>query len=298
MVQYTNWPLTTANEYWKLTDAQHLTCDDLKSRLGEEGIYFRTRARKFELVKLYDRGVRGLPTYHRYGKGQLVAFCRQRSIQVPALDPQIEDFVAALEAADEKRTFHRFTDLPPELRTHILELHFHTFGALSCPAQPPITRVSRLIREEALPLFYKTCTFALDIDASGARGPNREWNGATALVNAITGSSEVFVQYTDSKYLKMIRRISLGGSMFDSSGIAVVRGRYRIWLIDFTVTGTRRVAEGRGWNSNAIAGSKQGRVAKILLQKVEKINRSSDGGKSKLELLLAALRNVQIDLRF
>lgn len=53
-----------------------------------------------------------------------------------------------------------FEDLPAELRVHIYEFHLQDLKAdRIIPTQPPITKVSRLLREESLPLFYKICKF-------------------------------------------------------------------------------------------------------------------------------------------
>jgi len=64
----------------------------------------------------------------------------------------------------------RFLDLPPELRDHIYESAVYT-GTLypstrresssNQATQPPITRASRQLRKESLPLFYSTNSFAM-----------------------------------------------------------------------------------------------------------------------------------------
>ncbi|KAK4610446.1 hypothetical protein CLAFUW4_13729 [Fulvia fulva] len=78
------------------------------------------------------------------------------------------DFIAQLNTDDDNRTFHGFAKLPPELRVHIYTWLFLSYGeetgGLELPVQPPITRVSRLLRKESLPVFYQTCTFQLRLE--------------------------------------------------------------------------------------------------------------------------------------
>lgn len=85
-----------------------------------------------------------------------------------------DDLMHILFSADAKRTFPRFTELPPELRVDVYEVHMARFTRtpLSCPTDPPITRASRLLRIEALPVFYKTCTFRLEIETGPAKKTN------------------------------------------------------------------------------------------------------------------------------
>ncbi|KAI5359876.1 hypothetical protein Slin15195_G117360 [Septoria linicola] len=59
-------------------------------------------------------------------------------------------------------TFHRFLDLPPELRNRIYETYFAEFKTpLYAPSQPPITKVSRQLRAETLAMFYGSSTFRI-----------------------------------------------------------------------------------------------------------------------------------------
>lgn len=64
-------------------------------------------------------------------------------------------------------TFSRFLDLAPELRAIIYKMYIKDFasGVLVRPTQPPLTRVCRLTRNEALPIFYSTCTTHLQLRA-------------------------------------------------------------------------------------------------------------------------------------
>lgn len=57
------------------------------------------------------------------------------------------------------------------MRLRIYGFHLSSFGPLDRPAQPPITRVSSLPRQEALPLFYQTCSFTITIDPQRSHRP-------------------------------------------------------------------------------------------------------------------------------
>lgn len=69
--------------------------------------------------------------------------------------------IKRLRDKDMSPSFSRFIDLPPEIRTIVYELYMSDFTgkSLSCPTSTPITRVSRMLRSESLPLFYRTATF-------------------------------------------------------------------------------------------------------------------------------------------
>ncbi|KAK3626901.1 hypothetical protein LTR56_019527 [Elasticomyces elasticus] len=71
--------------------------------------------------------------------------------------------IAALEEAAAKRTFHRFLDLPPELRERVYWFTFSYSDHAYHLQQPAVSRVSRLVRTESLPIFYKTNRFGVNI---------------------------------------------------------------------------------------------------------------------------------------
>ena len=66
-----------------------------------------------------------------------------------------------LEKADENFRFEKLLDLPAELRVVIYGFYFESLPQLDEPTQPPLAKVSRLIRQESLPIFFGTCTFIL-----------------------------------------------------------------------------------------------------------------------------------------
>lgn len=80
-------------------------------------------------------------------------------------------YVQTLALADKYRTFPLFTDLPVELRANIYEYVCVSNTALRHPAQPPICRASKQLREEALPIFYGKNCFIFTVLGSCGKGP-------------------------------------------------------------------------------------------------------------------------------
>ncbi|KAK5740557.1 hypothetical protein LTR17_004594 [Elasticomyces elasticus] len=105
--------------------------------------------------------------YHNCSGSELRKFVRDRGVKVPDEQFRRKTLIDALEKADSAQTFARFTDLPPELRVIVYELYTAEFPEqLHCPAQPPLTRVCRLLRSETLPLFYDRTTLKIKLDIS------------------------------------------------------------------------------------------------------------------------------------
>lgn len=90
---------------------------------------------------------------------ELRDLCQKRNIPSTSTTtkPQL---ISALEKADEDRTFLRFMDLPPELRTRIYDFYFEPLHRVRWDVAPytipppPITIVSKQLRLESHPLFY------------------------------------------------------------------------------------------------------------------------------------------------
>ena len=151
--------LDGANEYWKLGEPRNLELNArrLRERLKPSAYYFHSSAAKPRLLQLYSRRERGLLSYEAYKIAELRVFCRQRNVQLARNMKKVE-IVSVLEREDENATFDRFLDLPAELRNHVYSLHFGTLEIKSPSIPPPITSVSRQLRQESLALFFSTCT--------------------------------------------------------------------------------------------------------------------------------------------
>ena len=69
-----------------------------------------------------------------------------------------------LEKMDDVRDFPRFMELPAELRTRVYELYVAAFpNTLRLPTKPPLSRTSRFVRQEVLPVLYENAEFQIDI---------------------------------------------------------------------------------------------------------------------------------------
>ena len=125
------------------------------------------------LLVLYVRCQRGLLSYEGLPLHELELYASQRAL--PTIEGQeatVATLTTHLEEADDNVTF-RLSDLPPELRKIVFSHYFNSFSEpihdlrysagpdLRC--QPPITCISRIIREESLPLFYGSFDFAVNI---------------------------------------------------------------------------------------------------------------------------------------
>lgn len=167
MVHYKDYFLLTgAADYWKLRTQESGSAT--KRLLDKNGVAFTKTSSSTRLADLNSRYQRGLPCYDKFKTSELQAFCKARGLTPrQRLDkvPSRVDLAATLEAADDSKTFNHFMDLPSELRVEIYKLHFQTLTTPQdlIPAQPPLTKICRLVRHESIPLFYDTCDFALEI---------------------------------------------------------------------------------------------------------------------------------------
>ena len=71
--------------------------------------------------------------------------------------------IQTLEDADDQMIFGHFMDLPPELRVSIYKLHVQSLEKPRLAAQPRIAQVSKTIRQETLPLFYRDMHMVVDL---------------------------------------------------------------------------------------------------------------------------------------
>ncbi|KAK3628215.1 hypothetical protein LTR56_018729 [Elasticomyces elasticus] len=73
-------------------------------------------------------------------------------------------YIALMDQDTRDRTFHRFLDLPPELRQRIYNYTFSYSDNAYHLQQPAIARVCRLLRTESLPVFYKNNRFGIMVE--------------------------------------------------------------------------------------------------------------------------------------
>lgn len=143
------------------------------------GTRIQSEAYDLHIQLLMNRLEKGLMTYDACSYEELLKYCVQRHIPVTQsgirkTNESKRELMAALLDADEEHAFHRFTELPSELRNLIYGFSFEYFdssrnhGAARPP--PPIAQVSRLLRSETLPLFYKDEHFIADFEKGSNLG--------------------------------------------------------------------------------------------------------------------------------
>ncbi|KXT16648.1 hypothetical protein AC579_8053 [Pseudocercospora musae] len=155
--------------------------------------FWKQEAKVAELEKLaaVNRDLllqRGLLDYHKCSDDELERFYQQRELathhgNVDGVDR--DQLVARLQHADNHVTFDKFLALRAELRVEIYEHHIKSLPTTNVVSNkefeqfqrprfvaefnsrprptvrelPPITKVSRLMRKECLPVWYQFCQF-------------------------------------------------------------------------------------------------------------------------------------------
>ncbi|CAK1362929.1 hypothetical protein CB0940_04924 [Cercospora beticola] len=151
------------DQYWRLNAHQTTSKHTLLADLQARGLLFSGDVRKSELVEVQQRLDRGLLHYddERVTDAELLRFIQDRGLTQPVISTR-KAMISVLMGADEVQQSDRFEDLPPELRERIHQFHISSLPQrLFCPTQPPVTRVCKLFRKEALPVFHKLVTFEL-----------------------------------------------------------------------------------------------------------------------------------------
>ncbi|KAF2480268.1 hypothetical protein BDY17DRAFT_35246 [Neohortaea acidophila] len=198
------------NRYWTWEPDHHPDHAELHKRANELGC---TRDigdwTKEKLTSWLRRRKRELPIYEQCSDAELATFIRQRNLAIspPAKETALETqtwslrtgAIEVLEAADDAMAFHRFLDLPPELRKLVYEWHVKGFPeAIILPAKPPIAQTCHLIREEVLPVFYSQLSieifFELQTNDKGNRIRQRNETNLFLL----------YMRPKDYQYLNMI----------------------------------------------------------------------------------------------
>lgn len=160
-----------------------------------------------EMILRIDRRARGLLIYENCLVRELKGFIQARGLKLPkGSRVKKEHLVAVLEQADEDPKFHKFRDLPAELRNNIYGKYFDALPSLPLqPYQPPLTLVPSL-RAESLPFFWDNCTFTFDFHITTRRRRGFLFNENTTIISDITTA------HVDRLYKRdfaRIRRIKL-----------------------------------------------------------------------------------------
>ena len=153
------------NRYWKLDSGTALTVASLRQHLSDASFTTLKKTRKFRLIELYVRCQRGMLSYEGLSLHELQDLAAQRAVPTGTETTlhSREALMELLEKADNEATFEGFSELPAELRQMVFSHYFNSLVVreTSYKHQPPITLVSRTLREESLPLFYERCNFTI-----------------------------------------------------------------------------------------------------------------------------------------
>lgn len=144
--------------YWKLRSYESLTIRVLRQKLWDRGLFCQPNSSKVRTLKLLNRMQRKLLSYDSCSEDELQGFMKARGLQgKKPKGGQMKKtaMVRKLENADDGATLDQFMELPAEIRVSIYELSIEDMDLGRARAPAPITRVSRQVRQEALPIFNK-----------------------------------------------------------------------------------------------------------------------------------------------
>ena len=153
--------------YWKLKFHGHATIKDLQAMLVERNFYCQKSITKDQAIEFLHRLERGLISYWGCSSQELQRFVKDRRLTTISSGKRSNlskrDYVHALEDADDARKFPKFMELAAELRVRIYNMLFEGMDMSKGPRQPPLTQISRQVRQEALSVFYSLSTFIINI---------------------------------------------------------------------------------------------------------------------------------------
>ena len=160
------------DRYWRFVDIIDLDKKELARQLSRS---YPTSGNQQKLMRYATRVERHQINYNGCTNAELQQFVRDRKFRSLTRVPFGRRlYIDYLEVVDDKMGFTRFTKLPPEPRNMIYEYAMGDYpDLLYCPTQPPLTRVCRAMRVEALPIFFDLTTFVLKLDVHGGRSTHR-----------------------------------------------------------------------------------------------------------------------------
>lgn len=163
---------------------------------------------------------------------QLKKSIRERKIESSGKQCK-QDLIELLKVADEHRSF-RLIDLPPELRLLVYEVVVLNEQQSSTPSNPSgapgwfagvgstflttnhrsaLLQVSKMVRQEALPVYYRDSTFPVQIEYQvTSHGAHRQMHNV-----GLSTSTQTFITQTTEANFADIRRLEFShkGAMID-----------------------------------------------------------------------------------
>jgi hypothetical protein len=161
------------NRYWQTDLPQMNGMDEFRCHLKAKGFYYKAADQLPRLKELTKRCARGHQSYDACGVKGLKALVRGRGLELRvSRKANKRQLVRCLEIADDADyarnamnatpNFHRFSELPPELRNRVYTFYFESLGKV--PPRfvvPPLCKVSRQLRLETTALFFERSTFII-----------------------------------------------------------------------------------------------------------------------------------------
>lgn len=169
---------------------------------------------------------------------ELQQFCASRKIPFPKVPSGKAELILVLENADDNPHFEGFSELPAELRVRIYEFHFEsayergTF--LGPPGQAPITRVSRLLRKESLPVFYDVVRFPFSTYPLSSSGHSMSRHGMKDDKYKKKATRK-FIDQAPEAIVSEIKKLSIDGWVLSPE--ASFSRYYWLWEIDLADKG-------------------------------------------------------------
>ncbi|KAK4976823.1 hypothetical protein LTR42_002868 [Elasticomyces elasticus] len=223
------------DKYWRV-DNYSLSAERMRNFVKKHG--FPSSGGRAKLAFYISRIQRGQLYYQHCNDRELRTFVKDRKITVPEGTKLTSKrtCVDLLEADDKERTLHGFMDLPPELRVTIYERYMATNPQnLRCPVQPPVTRASRLLRTEALSVFYESHTFDVHLHRRGWGGELRFTPEATDFMYSLSSDN--------CAMMLSLRFVITGVDTPNSVALSFEKNKDKLFTIRCGLKGEPRTAE-------------------------------------------------------
>lgn len=193
------------DDYWKLDDYGKHTAKQMKALLDQRGYYNGSLTDKAKLRLCLRRADLGLMSYQNCTNDELRKLIAMRKTDNSTHhEGQREYLLRYLHGMDEQPEFHRFVDLPAELRNKVYAYYFAEFRQpIYAPSQPPLSMTCRLIRQETLRMFYSMCTFEVRLFRVIRGGGRRESRDLT-----MDSSQLLFIRSIAPEHVAAIRHLS------------------------------------------------------------------------------------------
>ncbi|EME40921.1 hypothetical protein DOTSEDRAFT_74466 [Dothistroma septosporum NZE10] len=241
-------------DYWKLQ--QHDSASLRRMLHSQHGLKWKSNGRpktdKDRLAYLGTRLDRGLLLYDKCKPSELKQFCKARKVHCAHPFHQHKmAYMRRLETLDEDGPFDRLLSLPPELRLLIHEQHIEylrvSANSAGCSessesgdeayyffAVPPFAQVSRLVRNEVLPLLYTSFRFRIDLHQFVFSHQQLPSDERKSWSSSIQIQHNTIALFRHIHLLEFVTRIRLRADWDGCEEIGLSHGVFDSWDIDFT----------------------------------------------------------------